>query len=257
MKLPAQIVARVYTLPKDRIIAQFAFLMVVTRTFGLILVQGTVASIFQRMGDSQPFISAASWWTVYGTVVDIICLLLLSVMMRGEGRTIFSLLDFDRSKIIQDIKNGLIVFVLIFPLLGFLFPMGVMSVLFDADTHSAISGQLTDRSLPFWAYLYSLTIWWIIWSATEEITYQGYCLPRLLRRFGQTRTLILIGVFWALQHSFLPLIMDWRYMLWRFISFLPLVFAMIMAYVKLGRLAPIILAHALMDVAASYGTFHQ
>ena len=49
------------------------------------------------------------------------------------------------------------------------------------------------------------------------MTYQGYALPRLEALSGRAWLAIIIVSFgWALQHSALPLMWDWRWALYRF-----------------------------------------
>ena len=116
-------------------------------------------------------------------------------------------------------------------------------------------GELFGRHLPLWAMIYSVSGWWIIWSATEEATYQGYVLPRLealLRR--PWLALMIVGFWWALQHSALPLILDWRYIVWRFGAFLPGVIVAMVIYRRTRRLAPLIISHWPMDIVAAVAT---
>ena len=112
-----------------------------------------------------------------------------------------------------------------------------------------VPGILSARVLPAWAIFYSCSLWWMIWSPTEEITYQGYVLPRIEALTGRTWIAVaIVGFWWALQHSFLPFVPDWRSSLWRFMAFLPGVFATILVYVRTRRLAPLIVAHWMMDI---------
>ena len=242
-------------IPKEARILQFAIALVISRSVLLILVQGVLAYIFQLQNNLSPWESAAAWWTIYGTMVDIGCLVLIALFLKRENKRISDLLDFDRNKIKSDAKNGILIFLVLFPLIGLLYPIGVGSLIFNDNTLNVISGQLAERILPSWAYFYSVFIWWIIWSITEELTYQAYSLPRLLKQVGKTRAVLFIAFFWALQHSFLPFIFDWRYVTWRFLSFLPLVIVFIMIYMRTGRLTPIIIAHGLMDLMAALWTF--
>jgi len=53
------------------------------------------------------------------------------------------------------------------------------------------------RRLPIWATVYSVTVWWLIWSPTEELTYQAYVLPRLRVLTGRT---------WGVPHCWLLLV---------------------------------------------------
>lgn len=234
---------------------KWALILVVSRCVLLLFFQGLLASFFYFKGIQNPWGSAAKWWTVYGTAVDLSCLLLLFFALKAEGKELLSLLDFSKKKFLKDVKNGLLVAIVIFPLLGFLFSIWTASFIFNESTLELILGRLAERRLPAWAYYYSITFWWVIWSVTEEMTYQGFGLPRLLGRYGRIKVILFIAFFWALQHSFLPLLLDWRYILWRFVSFFPLVLALIVSYLKIGRLTPIIFAHALMDIMAAIWTF--
>src|SRR5438445_656033 len=63
-------------------------------------------------------------------------------------------------------------------------------------------------------------------------------------------TCMSLGFWWALQHSFLPLILDWKYVAWRFLAFLPGVVVFMLSYLKLRRLLPLIVAHWPMDILA-------
>jgi len=236
-------------------IINWAIGLVLARCILLVCVQGMLAFYFSSKGDITPWESAAKWWTVYGNIVDVICLLLIIYVLKKEGKNISSLLDFSKTKFLKDLKSGLIIFFLIFPIIGLLYSIGTGILLFNESTLEQISGQLAERALPSWAYYYSILIWWIIWSTTEELTYQAYSLPRLMKKYGQVKVLLFIGFFWALQHSFLPLIFDWRYMLWRLVTFFPLVVCLMISYMKTGRITPVIIAHALMDINAALWTF--
>src|SRR5882762_10325093 len=100
-----------------------------------------------------------------------------------------------------------------------------------------------------WAVVYSLSMWWVIWSPMEEMTYQGYALPRieaLSRR--RWMAVLVVAFWWTLQHSFFPLILDRHYMAWRFLAFLPGVMVLILVYLLIRRLPPLIVAHWPMDI---------
>jgi len=236
-------------------IINWAIGIVLARCFLLVCIQGGIALYLSSKGNNAAWESAAKWWTVYGNIVDVFCLLLLTYALKKEGKNIYTLFDFNKSKFLNDLKSGLIIFFLIFPVIGLMYSVATGYLLFNESTLENISGQLAERSLPKWAYYYSILIWWIVWSATEELTYQAYSLPRLVKKYGQVKVLLFIGFFWALQHSFLPLIFDLRYMFWRLITFFPLVICLMISFMKTGRITPVIIAHALMDINAAYWTF--
>jgi len=55
----------------------------------------------------------------------------------------------------------------------------------------------------------------------------------------------------TLRAAALPFIPDWRYLLFRFLTFLPGVLILIMFYVRTRRVAPLIVAHWPIDIAAA------
>jgi hypothetical protein len=47
----------------------------------------------------------------------------------------------------------------------------------------------------------------------------GYLARRIATLAAGNRAAVpLAGFWWAAQHSFLPLVFDWRFMLWRFLA---------------------------------------
>jgi len=103
--------------------------------------------------------------------------------------------------------------------------------------------------LPLWAAFYSLLIFPVFWGLMEQITYQGYGLSRLENLTPHPGYAIAVVAFgWGIQHIALPLIVDWRYMLFRFLSFLPLAIVMTLVYRRKRRLIPLIIAHWAVDM---------
>jgi membrane protease YdiL (CAAX protease family) len=105
------------------------------------------------------------------------------------------------------------------------------------------------HTLPLLGILYIRVLWWPVWSLTEEMTYNGYALPRLAALTGSRSLSVAIAAFFfALQHSFLMLA-GWRFGIYTFLTFVPLSVAMLTAYSRIRRLPPLIVAHWLMDLS--------
>ena len=60
-------------------------LLLVGRSALMFVAQGLVAGILELLGSSTPWLSAGAWWTVYGTMVDLGCLMLMWTFTRREG----------------------------------------------------------------------------------------------------------------------------------------------------------------------------
>ncbi|HXX99786.1 MAG TPA: CPBP family glutamic-type intramembrane protease [Candidatus Limnocylindrales bacterium] len=226
-------------------------LLVLTgRSVFMIFAQGIVAGIYLLRGHPSPWNAAAPWWTVYGTLVDLGCLALMAKFTRPEGIRLRDLIGQVRLRWGYDLILGVACFVVF--VLAFSFPGFLASKLVFGTTQPALyPGLLAERRLPFWAVIYSFGIWLPIWSPTEEMTYNGYVLPRIQAlTSSKTVSVMLVGFWWALQHCFIPFILDWKYVVWRFLFFLPGVLIGSLIYLRIRRLAPLILAHWPMDLMA-------
>lgn len=224
------------------------------RSAFMILSQALVAAVYLLRGHPSPWNAAAPWWTVYATLVDIGCLALMVKFTRLEGIRLRDLVGKIRLRWGHDVFLGVGCFFL--SLFVFSLPGWMATKLgFDVAQTAMYPGIFSERKLPLWAVMYSFSIFWMIWSPTEEMTYNGYTLPRIAALTGRKWVaVLLVGFWWALQHSFLPFILDWTYVLWRFLFFLPGVFVITLLYLRIRRLPPLILSHWAMDLLAVFYT---
>ena len=61
---------------------------------------------------------------------------------------------------------------------------------------------------------------------------------------------LVVVFWWAQQHCALPLVPDLKYLAFRFVAFLPGVTLLTVIYLRIRRLAPMIVAHWPMDLGA-------
>jgi len=103
--------------------------------------------------------------------------------------------------------------------------------------------------------VYSLTVWWVIQSAAEEMTYQGYVLPRLEALTGRTWIAFSIVLFWwSVQHCMLPFVPDWRFVAYRSLMMVPILVFCMAVYLRIRRLSPLIIGHWPMDLGVAIMT---
>jgi hypothetical protein len=229
-------------------------LLVSARSVLLVALQALTALVLLAAHRPSPWRAAGDWWNVYGTLVDLGCLVGLRYFTRREGIGLRDLIGQVRLRHGHDLFLGLGYFAAIFPF--FLGGSYVARLLLYGSSHQDPNAYLIHaHTLPTWAIVYSLTLWWMIWSPTEEMTYQAYVLPRLQALTGRTWIAFLItGFWWAAQHCALPFIPDWRFLLFRFLAFLPGVLVLMVFYLRTRRLTPLIIAHWPMDIAAALMT---
>ena len=153
-----------------------------------------------------------------------------------------------KNKLKTEIPLGLGLFILIAPVT--IFGGGMLAKLIAYGTLNPVFPEFTYmRVLPLVALLYARFLWWPIWSVTEELTYNGYALPRMLA-LTKSRwiSVVVVSFFFAVQHSFLMLA-GFQFGFYMFLAFFPLSIAMTLVYLRIRRLPPLIVAHWLMDLS--------
>jgi hypothetical protein len=184
--------------------------MVFARLIFAFLAQAFVAGLYMLRGHVNPWQAAAPWWIVYGTLIDLGCLILLIRLTRREGIRLGDLIGFQNQQLGRTVLLGLgfIVLYLALAMTG--------GIITEILIYGTVRAPAVMMPLPFWGTLYSLVVWPLIWAFAEEMTYQGYALP------------------------WMP---DWRWALYRFGSSLLIGMVLPIIYLRTRRLAPFIIAH--------------
>ncbi len=235
-------------LAEGRIPRYGPWLMLIARSALILIAQGLTFLLFVQLNVPKAAVVIRNWWPVYGTLVDLGCLGLLFWLTRREGIHLLDLVGLVKNKLKTEVPLGLGLFIIIFPVV--IFGSGSLAQLI---VYGQIGPEFPKNTfmhtLPLLALFYSRILWWPIWSVTEEMTYSGYALPRLIA-MTQSRWLsvAIVAFFFALQHSFLMLA-GWQFGFYMFLTFLPLSIAMLVAYLRIRRLPPLIVAHWLMDLS--------
>jgi hypothetical protein len=219
-------------------------LMLFARAVFAVGAQAVVAAIFALRTSPTPWHDAEPWVPVYGTLIDVGCLGLLWRLTRREGIGLFDLVGFRRSRLLRDALLGL---ALIPVSLVFIFTGTFAAgwIVYGAPAPPYLLG-----GLPLPAALYGVLVWPFIWGLTEQMTYNGYLVPRLQVLCRSTSVAVAVVAFvWSLQHAFMPLTFDTRFMVFRLLASVPFSVFEALLYLRLRRLVPLALAHALMDGA--------
>lgn len=190
-------------------------------TFQLLFTAGYVAA-----GAPDPWRAAADWWLGSFALGEVINLWLLVRLTRREGLRYRDLLGARPGEWKRDLLWVLMAFGVSGPL-GFLPNIGLGAALWgDAQ----VGADLMFRALPVagaWAIVIGFPI---VHALTELPTYFGYVMPRLQALTGRRAWPALLCAFvLSTQHVFLPLLLDWRFLTYRMLMFLP--FALWLAWV--------------------------
>jgi hypothetical protein len=219
-------------------------LMLFARSVIAVVAQAVVAGLFSLRGSASPWRDSEPWLPVYGTLIDAGCLTLLWRLTRREGIGLFDLAGFARQRLVRDVLMGLA-----FIPIGLAFIFGG-SYAAGWLVFGTVAPPVLLGNLPLPASLYGVLVWPFIWGLTEQMTYNGYLLPRfqvLSRNTGVA--VVAVGLVWSLQHSFMPLTFDGRFMVYRLLAPIPFSILQALLYLRLRRVVPFAVAHALMDGA--------
>ena len=106
------------------------------------------------------------------------------------------------------------------------------------------------QPIPLWLAIVNTILLPLTIVFAELPLYFGYSLNKIEEITGNKILSIIYPMFfYALQHSFIPLIFDWKYILFRFLSFLPLMLTLGIIYYKKRNLKPLMIGHAVLDLA--------
>jgi hypothetical protein len=223
------------------------WVLLFARTAVTLALQLLLAAAFALNGQTEPLRRAAAWWPVYATLTDVACLLVMRAGLKAEGLSLGAFIGRVRWR---DLALGLMIFALSFPVFAL---SGVLAQSWLYASPDALRADISTAAfLPVWAKIYAMCAWWVIWSPTEEATYQVFVMPRLSERLGSPWLAgAVVAVVWAAQHCALGFVPDLHFLAYRFLAFLPGVCVLLLLYARIRRLAPLALGHWPLDIAGA------
>ena len=221
-------------------------LMVFARFVLAYLAQGFVAVLYALQSHPHPWLAAAPWWTVTGTLVDLGSVGLLVWLTRREGIQLKDLVGLENDNSRRDLLRAFLLAVLFF-VVGLAGGIVSSIALYGSAPPPRIMGPL-----PLWAALYSVFVWPLIWATAEQMTYNGYAAPRLQALTGRTWIAILITcIGYGLQHIALPGMPSISFMVYRFLPAFLIGLVMVPLYLRWRGLLPFMIAHWLLDTLST------
>lgn len=182
-----------------------------------------------------------NWWSLVATAVNIVTILLVVLVAKKSGKTYREQLNLKKG---MNTPKKTIILVTLFCAVG-------MSGMYTAGLicyGSVMPKASLDVVAPIPLALAIINL--IALPATVAFAEDGLYLGLGVNSFKNKYAAIIIpAFFYALQHCFIPTMFDAKYMLYRFLSFLPLTVIFCRNYQKNKNPLPIIIAHAILDFA--------
>ena len=177
-------------------------------------------------------------WSVVASVVNIITLASLIFITRSDGG-LKKLLNYEKGKTTPKQAVGMSVLILCLGMGG----MYLAGFLCYGKIPYAPPMMIAPIPIPL--AVINLILLPISTAIAENSIYLGCGVNTIKNRY---LSVILPSFFFALQHSFIPTLPDARYMVYRFLSFLPLTIVLCIIYRKNRNPMPIMIGHAIIDL---------
>jgi hypothetical protein len=221
------------------------WLMLFSRTLLFAVFQILIAAVLSLTNSPTSWSDSAGWWTFSALFTNLISIMLLVWLFHRENRTYFDFIPFSYQTTWKDIGITFLLMIVFMPISTYP-SQWLANWLFGSNE---IAFSLFFRPLPLWAGIISI-LYPISIAFAELPTYFGYVMPHLEKQVGNSWFAWgLASLFLAFQHITLPLILDWKFMFWRFGMFIPLAFVMGLCLKIRPQLFPyFMISHALLDM---------
>lgn len=178
-------------------------------------------------------------WSIVCSIVNILLIILLVILTRINKSNYLELINYEKGKTTK--KEVLLVCLIVLGLgMGCMYLAGL--IVYQKFPYMAPD---MIKPIPLWLAIISFFILPITTALAEDGLYLGCGVNKINNKCLKV---IIPGFFFALQHSFIPFLLDFKFILYRFLSFLPLTIILCYIYSKKRNPLPIMIAHTLIDI---------
>ena len=180
-------------------------------------------------------------WSVAASVINILFVLALVLITRKQGGYL-KLINYEKGKTRP--KQ-------VFAMTGIILLVGMAGMYLSGWICYGVipyAAPMMIAPVPVVLAVINLIVLPVSTALAEDSLYLGCGVRQIENKFV---AIIVPAFFFAVQHSFIPTRPDVRYIIYRFISFLPLTVILCMHYHKHKNPLPIMIGHAVIDVATA------
>ena len=180
-------------------------------------------------------------WSVAASVINILFVLSLVLITRKQGGY-QKLINYEKGKTRP--KQ-------VFAMIGIILLLGMTGMYLAGWICYGVipyAAPMMIAPIPVVPAVINLIVLPVSTALAEDSLYLGCGVRQFENKFA---AIIVPAFFFAVQHSFIPTLPDVRYIVYRFISFLPLTVILCMHYHKHKNPLPIMIGHAVIDVATA------
>ena len=182
----------------------------------------------------------SNWWSIAATAVNIVTIIILVTAARKNNMTYGELINYQKGST----KAKQIVLVSIVIIVTGMAGMNLAGLICYGVIPYA--PPMIIAPIPKALAIINALLLPITTAFAEDGLYFGVGVNGIK---NQKAAIVIPALFFALQHCFIPTLFDARYIIYRFISFLPCAIILCIYYQKKKNPVPIMVGHALIDVA--------
>ena len=185
--------------------------------------------------------SISNWWSIVASIVNIITIIILVLLSKKMNISYFNLINYEKGK--TKIKQVVIMSIIIIVLST----MGMYISGFICYSKFPYLTPMMIEPIPIILAIINFIVLPLTVSFAEDGLYLGCGVNSFKNKY---LAILVPAFFYALQHSFIPTLFDGKFIIYRFLSFLPLTILLCWYYKKNRNPVPIMIGHALVEVAS-------
>ncbi len=187
----------------------------------------------------KEFDEISNIWSIVASAVNIVTILLLTLLTKKNGGYA-KLINYEKGKTKPKQIVGMI-FLVVLVGMGGMYLSGF--ICYGVIPYAA---PMMIAPIPLWLAIINVFLLPVSTAIAEDGLYLGCGVNQIKNKYA---AILVPAFFFALQHSFIPVLFDFRYIIYRFLSFLPLTIILCHNYYKKRNPLPIMVGHAVIDVA--------
>ena len=196
--------------------------------------------IIEAFITKQKIEDISNWWSIVASIVNIIVILILFFIARKNKSSYWELINYQKGKTKAKQITGISILILVIGITG-MYIAGYLC--YGIIPYAA---PMMIAPIPVWLAVINIVILPVTTALAEDGLYLGCGVNQIQNKL---LAITIPAFFFALQHSFIPTLLDLKYIIYRFVSFLPLTLILCWYYYKKRNPLPIMVGHAIIDMA--------
>ena len=182
------------------------------------------------------------WWSVIAVILNFLTIGLLVFLAKRNGQSYWQLINYQKGKTTWKQIVGVTLLVLVVGMSG-MYLAG-----FLCYNNFLYAPPVMIAPIPKVLAVVNVVLLPITTTFAEDGLYLGCGVNQIKNKYA---AIIIPAFFYALQHCFIPTLLDGKYIVYRFLSFLPLTLILCWYYYRKRNPLPIMVGHALIDLATA------